>query len=68
MHRNLWLHTLPDCTTYATPLHVPQMGRLGVGAQSVREFLLRADPRYETVKAAEFERGRFAFSGRCRTN
>jgi len=64
MHRNLWLHTLPDCSTYADAVAMFHKWDAWESApQSVREFLLRADPRYETVKAAEFERGRFRIFG-----
>jgi glycerate 2-kinase len=57
MLRNFWLHTLPDCTTFAEALDVLNgHDALDKVPASVRRFLQRADPHAETVKAAEFER------------
>ena len=55
IYRNLWLHSLPDCTTFADAqamLHKWDVTDL-VPA-SVREYIERADPADETVKADEF--------------
>lgn len=59
MYENFWLHTLPDATSYE--LAVDNLKRWGAWDQvpaSVREFLSRADPDYDSVKADEFERMR----------
>jgi glycerate 2-kinase len=56
MHRNLWLHTLPDFTTFADA--VAMLKKYDVWdhtSEDVRQHLLRADPCHETVKAEEFE-------------
>ena len=55
IYRNLWLHSLPDCTTFADAgamLHKWDVTDL-VPA-SVRAHIERADPADETVKADEF--------------
>ena len=62
MHENIWLHSLPEGSTFARAIqmlekwdaweHVPV---------SVREHLCRADPAQETVKAQEFQRMRACF-------
>ena len=57
MHRNYWLHTLPDYTTFQ--LAIDNLKKLDVWdtvPSSVRKFLETADPRHETVKAKEFEK------------
>lgn len=57
MHRNLWLHTLPDCTTFADAVAMlKKWDAWDHVAESVRRHLLRADPAAETVKAEEYER------------
>ncbi len=59
MYENFWLHTLPDATSYE--LAVDNLKRWGAWDEvpaSVREFLSRADPAYDSVKADEFERMR----------
>lgn len=56
MYRNFWLHTLPDYTTFE--LAVENLKKWDAWEEvpsSVREFLTAADPRFETVKAKEFE-------------
>jgi glycerate-2-kinase len=56
MYGNFWLHTLPDCTTFAQAremLH--KWDAWDAVPASVRAHLERADPAEETVKAAEFE-------------
>ncbi len=57
MYRNLWLHTLPDCTTFQ--LAVENLKKWDAWEEvpsPVREFLTKADPEFETVKAEEFEK------------
>jgi glycerate-2-kinase len=57
MHQNLWLHTLPDCTTFADAVAMlKKWDAWDHVAESVRRHLLRADPACETVKAEEYER------------
>jgi len=56
MHQNLWLHTLPDCTTFADARQMLHKWHLWDDvSESVRQHLLRADPSCETVKAGEYE-------------
>jgi glycerate 2-kinase len=56
MHQNLWLHTLPDCTTFADAVAMlKKWDAWDAVPASVRAHLLRADPQQETVKAAAFE-------------
>ena len=64
IHGNLWLHTLPDCTTFADAVAMlDKWDAWDVVPAAVREHLRRADPRHETVKADEFERWRFRIFG-----
>jgi glycerate-2-kinase len=56
MQRNLWLHSLPDFTTFADAVKMLQKWHVWERVpEAVRQHLLRADPAKETVKAAEFE-------------
>ncbi|MBN1856249.1 MAG: DUF4147 domain-containing protein [Dehalococcoidia bacterium] len=64
MYENFWLHTLPDATSWE--LAIDNLKRWGAWDEvpaSVREFLSRADPAYDTVKTDEFERMRFRVFG-----
>ena len=64
MHHNLWLHTLPDCTTFADAKAMLEKWEAWKHMPiSVREHILRADPNLETVKASEYERMRFRVFG-----
>jgi glycerate 2-kinase len=64
MHRNLWLHTLPDCTTYADAVAMfEKWNAWDAAPAAVREYLLKADPAQETVKFEEFQRMRFRIFG-----
>jgi len=64
MHRNVWLHTLPDCTTFADALKVlDKWDATDVIPESIVTFLRRADPAHETVKADEFAGMRFRIFG-----
>jgi glycerate-2-kinase len=64
MHRNLWLHFLPDFTTFEDAVQMlKKWNAWDVVPESVRKFLLAADPRHETVKAKEFERMNFRIFG-----
>ncbi len=64
MHRNLWLHTLPDCTTFADAVAMfDKWDAWDAAPAAVREHLLKADPAQETVKFDEFQRMRFRVFG-----
>jgi len=65
IHRNLWLHTLPDNHT-SFQLAIDNLKKWDAWdtiPASVRKFLETADPRYETVKAEEFEKMPFRIFG-----
>ena len=64
LHHNVWLHFLPEGSTFADA--VAMLRRWDVWEEvpaSVREHLLRADPAQETVKPAEFAKGRCRIFG-----
>ncbi len=64
MHRNLWLHTLPDCTTFPDAVAMlKKWDAWEAVPPPVRAHLLRADPSEETVRAEEFEQTRFRVFG-----
>jgi len=64
MNRNLWLHTLPDCTTFEDAVLMLKEWRAWDEIPlSVRKHLEAADPRYETVKAKDFENMSFRIFG-----
>lgn len=64
MHHNLWLHTLPDCTTFADAVAMfDKWDAWDAAPAAVREHLLKAAPAQETVKAEEFQRMRFRIFG-----
>ena len=64
MERNAWLHTLPECTTYARAVdNLKRYDAWDDVAPAVCDWLERADPAYETVKREEFEKGRFRIFG-----
>lgn len=57
MHQNYWLHTLPDCTTFADALvNLERYDALDAIPKSVRRHLEAGSPDQETVKAEEFEK------------
>jgi glycerate 2-kinase len=57
MEENYWLHNLPDSTTFTQAVaNLKKRDAWDEAPAAVREFLLRADPQYETVKAEEFNR------------
>ena len=59
MYENFWLHTLPDATSYEVAVdNLKRWGAWDEVPASVREFLSRGDPAYDSVKADEFERMR----------
>jgi glycerate-2-kinase len=64
MHRNVWLHSLPEQTTFAYAVRCLQKWDAWDDAPaSVRRHLTRADPAHETVKAEAFEDMRFRIFG-----
>lgn len=64
MHHNAWLHTLPDYTTFQLAINnLKKWDTWDTIPASVRKFLETADPRYETVKAEEFEKWTFRIFG-----
>jgi len=64
MKHNVWLHTLPECTTFMDAVAMLKKWDAWESVPaSVREHLTRADPRYETVKAEEFERTSYRIFG-----
>lgn len=57
MYQNIFLHTLPECTTFQMAVDNLKKWQAWYDVPtSVRNFLERADPEYETVKAKEFEK------------
>ncbi len=57
MYDNLWLHTLPDYTTFELALNnIKKYDAWDEISGPVKDFLQKADPKYESVKAAEFEK------------
>ena len=64
MHQNRWLHTLPDCTTYQMAIEsLKRADAWDAVPEAVRNHLEASDPKYETVKAEEFERMSFRIFG-----
>jgi glycerate 2-kinase len=64
MNRNLWLHTLPDCTTFSDAVHnLKKWDAWDEVPASVRAHLEKADPADETVKAKDFEKMNFRIFG-----
>lgn len=64
MHRNVWLHTLPEGSTFAQAVAMLKKWDAWEAAPaSVRAFLERADPRWETVKADTFEKMSYRIFG-----
>jgi len=64
MHRNYWLHNLPDGTTYEMAIdRLRRWEAWDEVPQSVRDFLLKSDPQYDSVGAEEFSKARFRVFG-----
>ncbi len=64
MHRNVWLHTLPEGSTFERAVAMlKKWDAWDAVPASVRAFLSEADPRWETVKAGTFERMRYRIFG-----
>jgi glycerate 2-kinase len=64
MRENLWLHTLPDFTTFEDAVAMlKKWDAWNSAPPAARLFLERADPAAETVRAEEFERWRCRIFG-----
>lgn len=64
LHHNVWLHTLPGGSTYATAIaNLKRWEAWDEAPSSVRDYLTRADPATETVKPDEFLRMRSSVYG-----
>jgi glycerate 2-kinase len=64
MHRNLWLHTLPDCTTFQLAVdNLKKWDAWDAVPPAVRKHLAAAEPQHETVKAPAFNRMDFRVFG-----
>jgi glycerate-2-kinase len=64
MCQNVWLHSLPECSTFETAVqNLKKWDAWDAVPASVRAHLLRADPAHETVKLETFERMRFRVFG-----
>lgn len=64
MHHNNWLHNLPDESTFADAIAALHKYDAWQGCpESIRRFLLKADPACETVKYEEFQKSRFRMFG-----
>jgi glycerate-2-kinase len=57
IHHNVWIHTLPDCSTFQDAVHIlKKWDAWDAVPVSIREHLLNADVTLETVKPAQFEK------------
>ena len=64
MHENRFLHTLPSYTSYeSASAALKKWQAWDETPRSIRDFLLRGDPEYDTVKAPEFQRMRSRIFG-----
>jgi glycerate-2-kinase len=55
IYENSWVHTFPDCSTYADAVEAMHKWDAWTDApQAVREHLLRADPAAETIKPERY--------------
>jgi glycerate-2-kinase len=64
MHQNYWLHNLPDCTTFQDAIDsLKRYNAWEAVPEAVREHLIKADPREETLKAKDFEKMSFRIFG-----
>jgi glycerate-2-kinase len=64
MCQNVWLHSLPECTTFDDAVRMlRKWDAWDAVPDSVRAHLTRADPAQETVKPDEFEGTRFRILG-----
>jgi glycerate-2-kinase len=64
MHQNYWLHNLPDYTTFQDAIDsLKRYDAWEAVSPAVRRHLETADPREETLKAADFEKMSFRVFG-----
>ena len=64
MHENLWLHNLPEGSTFQDArAMLKKWDAYDAVPTSVREFLEQANPQDETIKAEQFEKTRFRVFG-----
>ena len=64
IYQNTWLQMLPDFTTFQDAIdNLKKWDAWDDIPASVRNFLLKADPAYETVKAEEFQQMSFRIFG-----
>lgn len=64
IHHNVWLHTLPDRTTFQDAVAMLKKWEAWEAVPpAVRAHLQQADPRYETVKPEAFEKTCFRVFG-----
>jgi glycerate 2-kinase len=57
IYRNTWFHTLPDHSTFSDAVgNLKKWDAWDAAPGSVRAFLERADPRYETVKPDDYQK------------
>ncbi len=60
MDRNIWLHTMPERSTFAEAVEMLHKWQAWEAVSpAVRRHLLQADPALETVKRGEYEQYRF---------
>jgi glycerate 2-kinase len=56
IYNNTWVHTLPDCSTFADAVHnLNKWDAWDAVPRSVREHLERAHPQYETIKPERYQ-------------
>jgi glycerate 2-kinase len=64
MHQNYWLHNLPDYTTFQDAIDsLKRYDAWDAVPAAVRNHLIKADPRGETLKAKDFEKMSFRMFG-----
>jgi glycerate 2-kinase len=64
MYQNYWLHNLPDYSTFQDAIDsLKRYDAWEAVSPAVRRHLEKADPREETLKAADFEKMSFRFFG-----
>jgi glycerate 2-kinase len=64
MQRNLWLHNLPEGSTFQDAQDMlKKWDAVDVVPSSVLKHIQRADPKAETIRADQFERTRFRVFG-----
>jgi glycerate-2-kinase len=64
MRQNYWLHNLPDYTTFQDAIDsLRRYDAWEAVPEAVREHLIKADPREETLKAKDFEKMSFRIFG-----